>query len=73
LDVDSEILCIIATELGNMIPFIGGHEYYKNIMEILELLCLGDEFFVAEKVFPFKEFIFKIYKLNIRQWHHYLL
>jgi hypothetical protein len=50
MDIDAEILCIVATEIGNMIPFVGGEQYYSSLLEILEKLCSVDEIFVAENV-----------------------
>lgn len=42
---------MIAEELGGIVPFIGGKEYYKYVLGPLEQLCSVEEVLVAEKVF----------------------
>jgi serine/threonine-protein phosphatase 2A regulatory subunit A len=51
--VEDEILCIIAEELGGIIPFVGGKEYYECVLAPLEQLCSVEEVLVAEKVCAF--------------------
>jgi hypothetical protein len=55
-DVEDDILCVIAEELGGVVPFIGGKEYYKYVLGPLEQLCSVEEVLVAEKVFFFYMF-----------------
>ncbi|KAK2962101.1 putative Serine/threonine-protein phosphatase 2A 65 kDa regulatory subunit A beta [Blattamonas nauphoetae] len=48
-DVEDEILSYIAEELGTMIPFIGGQEYYPSLVSPLEKLCLIEDMAVSQK------------------------
>ena len=52
LDVDDEVLCVIAEELGTIIPFVGGPQYMAAVLNPLEKLCMVEELAVTEKVFP---------------------
>ena len=44
-------MAIIAEELGTMIPFVGGPQYFRYLLPPLERLCTVEQQFVAEKVF----------------------
>ncbi|KAA6400935.1 MAG: putative Serine/threonine-protein phosphatase 2A 65 kDa regulatory subunit A [Streblomastix strix] len=48
-DVEDEVLCVVAEELGNIVPFIGGPQFYKYILTPLEKLCTVEEICVTEK------------------------
>lgn len=51
--MEDEVLSVIAEELGTMIPFLGGPQYYRCLLAPLEKLCTVEELFVTEKVFIF--------------------
>ena len=51
LNVDDEVLCIIAEGLATFVPLIGGLQYAKLLLDPLKTLCLVEETAVTEKVF----------------------
>ena len=49
MDDDDEVLEVIATSLGNMVPCVGGQQYASVLLSPLELLLAMEESVVREK------------------------
>ena len=49
VDDDDEVLEVIATSLGKLVPYVGGQEYIPTLLQPLELLLAVEENVVREK------------------------
>lgn len=49
VDDDDEVLAVLATELGQLVGYVGGAQHVYSILEPLEALCAAEEASVREK------------------------
>ena len=67
IDDEDEVLLVLAEELGNFTPLVGGPKFATCLISLLENLCNVDEIAVRDKVALYSEKILIFLSKNFMQ------